>query len=156
MHFYIYEYTVRPLTPTNFTLDNYSYSQVYQEANASLTWKPPQENSKVDNYTLIITPAPLIGKQVITTSLLRWGTIFIRDQLYTAILSAINCGGQSDSAYLSNFVFGFSNSKCSIGVILLKHEHIDSVVTYLGDTIIRVANLLRVMVFRRNYLKCSM
>ena len=67
----------------------------------------------VDNYTIVITPAPVshpISNVVLASP---WNVTLNHNTLYTATITAVNCGGESEAFILSNFEFSKNMDTCT-------------------------------------------
>ncbi len=95
-----------PLKPTGFRITNIFNSTL--NITVKIQWGSPLGSGPeaiVDNYTITITPAPVshpISNVVLASP---WNVTLNYDVVYTATITAVNCAGESEASFFSNFEF---------------------------------------------------
>ena len=103
---YTYCCTV-PLPPTNFSIIEVYHDD--RETTVSLAWNPPQGSGPeviVQNYSIVLSPAPQYQSAVIIVSSPPWNVTLLHNQEYIINITSLNCAGESTPPVVLNVEFG--------------------------------------------------
>ena len=95
-----------PITPSGFVIIRDSFTP--ENNTVTFKWDPPQglgPELVVDNYRIIISPAPLSHTVVNLVESSPWNVTLDYNVVYTANITAINCAGETEALSLLNIEY---------------------------------------------------
>ena len=114
IYYHCYNFIV-PQTPTGFSVTGQN-DRLHYNTTITLEWDPPQGSGPeavVDYYLIVVTPRPLshpVSNKVYSTP---WSVTLEYNIEHTAVITAVNCAGESSPFILNNIEFSKLLSICS-------------------------------------------
>ena len=99
-------YFLVPIRPSGFDIIQDSFTP--ENNTVTFEWDPPQGMGPelvVDNYRIIISPAPLSHTMINLVESSPWNVTLDYNVIYTANITAINCAGESEVFSLPNIQY---------------------------------------------------
>ena len=104
----VYNNSLAPLTPTGFNVVQ-QVDSLHYNTTITFEWDPPPGRGPetiVDYYPILLTPRPLSHPSYNVLYSSSWSVTVRYNVEYTAVITAINCAGESSPFTLLNIKFG--------------------------------------------------
>ena len=105
---YVLLFPLVPLTPAGFRIIGQSDTLHYNTTITFEWWEPPPGRGPetiVDYYQIVVTPRPLSHPVSNIVHSTPWSVTLEYNIEHTAVITAVNCAGESSSFILTNIEF---------------------------------------------------